>query len=52
MNKRQVDYVESQVNPKQFIGRRYVKTVKYMSCRMEIYMSDELFKMICIVCQL
>ena len=38
--------MESQVNRKQFIGRRYVKTVTYMSCSMEVYMSDELCKII------
>ena len=46
MNKRRVDYMESQVNREQLIGRRYVKTVTYMSNRMEIYISDELCKII------
>ena len=44
--------MESQVNQKQFIGRKYVKTVTYMSYRVEIYMSDELCKIICSVYQL
>ena len=44
-------FIESQVNQKQLIGRRYVKTVTYMSCRMEIYMSDELGKIFCSVNQ-
>ena len=52
MSKRQVDYMERQANQKQFIGRRYVKTVMYMSCSIEVYMSDELCKMISSVYQL
>ena len=51
MSKRQVDYMESQANQKQFIGRRYVNRVKYMSCSMEVYMSDELCKIISSVYQ-
>ena len=45
MNKRQADYMESQVNQKQFIGMRYVKTVTYMSCRIVNYISDSYVKL-------